>query len=523
MSKRRPATPPEWAAAGPSARNLLRAQSIPELIERGGAELNRDDPLAELRTMPVPGPRGWKVPGGGHATYVDAGVHFQGTTIQLAGLFPFIGGSGTRTRGVPMGHDLLTHEPVGLDPAMWLQDGLVTNTGLWVMAQPGVGKSAFIKRLLIGLVAMGWLFFCPADVKGEYSDLVEALGGHAHRLRRGGTHRVNPLDPGPLAYLLAIANGSEKEGLQEAIRARQSALMDGLLLLELHRETTATERNLIVGALDVATDKTAEPTIPDVLRVLDQAPAEMLRRARTESVQEYYGLTRELISALDLLCTGPLRGLFDGPSTVSLDPSLSALSLDISALDEEADTVIATAMMCSWAWGSAMIESTQHGRAAGGAGRNILWVQDEMWRAMRAGAGLVERSDRMTRLNRHKGVASAYLTHSMDDLEALGSEEDRAKARGIAARCGIHVYGGLSGRDLDAVNRVVSLSDPERGMIASWQAAPTWMPGQKHPGRGRYMIKSGDRKGLPVEMVLSSAERELFNTDGAFAAPVAGH
>ena len=51
-------------------------------------------------------------------------------------------------------------------------------------------------------------------------------------------------------------------------------------------------------------------------------------------------------------------------------------------------------------------------------------VQDELWRVLRAAPGLVERSDRITRLNRHRGVISFQVTHSLDDLEALPSETD---------------------------------------------------------------------------------------------------
>lgn len=495
------------------------AASVAELADRGVDHRDKDTGLLQLRRTPLPGSRGWAVPGGGYAAHVDAGDQYQGTTFQLAGLFPFIGGSGSRTRGVPIGYDLLTHEPVGLDPALWLQDGLVTNTGIWIQAQPGVGKSAFCKRLVVGLVAQGWFFFMPADVKGEYTELVKALGGSVFVLRRGGRHRVNPLSAGPLRYLLSVAKGEDKISLEEAVRARRIALIDGLLTLKLRRPMTATEESVFAAAIDVtAAAERNEPTLPQLLAVLDKPTGPLLDKARVlGELPRYFDLMRDAINALDSLVHGPLRGLFDGPSTVDVDPATPAVSLDISALDEEADEVIATAMLCSWAWGSSMIESTRMAREAGGVDRNILWVQDEMWRALRTAAGLVEKSDRMTRLNRQKGVASVYLTHSMDDLEALASEEDRSKARGIAARCGIHVYGGLSESDLNAVARVVSVSAPERNMIASWQAAPTWMPGQKHPGRGRYMIKSGARKGLPVEMVLSPQERELFDTDRAFA------
>src|SRR5947199_10367353 len=105
----------------------------------------------------------------------------------------------------------------------------------------------------------------------------------------------------------------------------------------------------------------------------------------------------------------------------------------------------------------------------------------------------------------------------MDDLEALPSEEDRAKARGIAARCAIHVYGGLPATELRILT--VSLSSREADMLASWQSAGTWVPGQRHPGRGLYLIKAGERAGLPVRMHLSAREAELYDTDTAFQAP----
>lgn len=497
----------------------LGGADVPATVADAAARTlpTRVDPLAELRSWPVPPARGWAVQGGGRDHHVGAATLWQGTSTQLAGLFPFVGGSGSRVRGVPIGHDLHTHEPVGLHPGDWLKTGLISNTGIWCQAQPGVGKSAFAKRLGLGLCGMGWTMFCPADVKGEYSPLVQRLGGTVIKIGRGHD-AINPLDPGPLKQLLATTPaGRARDALRESIRARQTSLLEGLLLLELDRSPTTTERSLISRALDIATAATSDgqPTIPEVLTVLDQAPQTLLDAARVAGrTERYYELMRDVLSALDLLVDGPLRGLFDRRSTAALDPSSPATSLDLSVLDEETDEVVAAAMLCSWAWGSGMIEARQ-----AGAGRNILWIQDEAWRALRTGPGLVEKSDRMTRLNRHKGVASIYLTHSMDDLEALPSAEDRAKARGIASRCAIHVYGGLPASELGSL--AVSLSSREADMLASWQSAGTWVPGHRHPGRGLYLIKAGERAGLPVRMTLTRREVDLYNTDLAFQARAA--
>ncbi|RJQ66194.1 hypothetical protein D5S17_35815 [Pseudonocardiaceae bacterium YIM PH 21723] len=492
---------------------------LPQTVADAAARQVRSktDPLADLRSWPVPPARGWATPGGGRDHHVGTGALYQGTSVQLAGLYPFVGGSGSKVRGVPIGHDIHTHEPIGLNPGDWLNEGLISNTGIWCQGQAGIGKSAFAKRLGIGLCAMGWTMFVPADVKGEYSPLVARLGGTVIKVGRGHD-AINPLDPGPLGAVLArVPAGRQREALREQIRARQSALMEALLLLELGRVPSTTERNLVSRAVDLATDASpdGQPTIPEVRAVLDQAPQVLLDAARIGGrPQRYFDLMRDVLSALDLLVEGPLRGLFDRRSTARLDPESPATSLDISVLDEEADEVVAAAMLCSWAWGSGMIEARQ-----AGASRNILWLQDEAWRALRTGPGLVERSDRMTRLNRHKGVASVYLTHSMDDLQALPTEADRAKAKGIASRCAIHVYGGLPAAELSSL--AVTLSNREAELLASWQSAGTWVPGQRHPGRGLYLIKAGERAGLPVRMRLNQREMELYDTDTAFRARTA--
>ena len=66
------------------------------------------------------------------------------------------------------------------------------------------------------------------------------------------------------------------------------------------------------------------------------------------------------------------------------------------------------------------------------------------------------------------------------------------------------------------VFRIAALTDPERELVASWAAPPTWHPGHIHPGRGRYLIKSGQRIGLPVGLRLTPTEARLYDTDTAF-------
>ena len=176
-----------------------------------------------------------------------------------------------------------------------------------------------------------------------------------------------------------------------------------------------------------------------------------------------------------MLCAGAIRGMFDRPSSVTADLDTPALSLDISALDDDEDEVVAAAMLSSWAWAAAVID----GSTAVGQRRTVLRIQDELWRALRVAPGLVERSDRVTRLGRHRGEVSVQVTHSLDDLEALPTEADRAKARGMASRNGIVVLGGMADRELDGIRRITPLTEQEAAMVRSWAAPPTWVT--RHP------------------------------------------
>ncbi|MDQ2709740.1 MAG: hypothetical protein M3Z25_19870 [Actinomycetota bacterium] len=490
--------------------------------------------MADFRGRQVPRAWGWPVAGGGRAPHVEGGELYAGTSSQLCGLFPFAVSSGTAVRGVPIGRHLLTAEPVGLDPAEWLRDGLVSNTGVWVQGQPGIGKSAIIKRMITGLVAFGGVAVVPGDVKGEYSALVEALGGSVWRVGRG-LSSLNPLDAGPLRAALAAAVGAERDRLAETVRARRLTLLEALVTIVRRGDVDVTERRMLGAALDAAVNAAApgEPVVPDVLRALSAGGEHLWMILASRDANSYRRAVRDLVNTLALLCDGSIRGIFDRQSTVGSGLDCPALSLDLSALGDDDDDALAAGMLCSWAWSSALIDGTaaahgpsqQHGRQ-----RNVAVVQDELWRVLRAAPGLVERSDRITRLNRHRGVISFQVTHSLDDLEALPSETDRAKARGMVARNAIVVLGGMAEQELHALRRITPMSEGEAALVTSWAASPTWLGSASgvggpagwgkplHPGRGKYLIKSGERIGLPVSLRLTPAEQALYDTDQAFAA-----
>lgn len=437
---------------------------------------------------------------------------YAGTTTQMAGLFPFGAGSGAPGEGIPIGRHLGSQEVVCCDPFAWHAAGLVTNLGMMVIGSPGVGKTSLAKRIIRGLMACGVTVLVLGDPKGEYVRVVEAAGGQVIRVGRG-LDRINPLDAGPLGSVLPRLAGPAREGLLAEVRGQRLNALLALCALIRGGALADWEGAVLGAAVDVLTDGGgAEPTVPDVLRVLNAQPESLVRAAQV-SAASFVVETTPLRRTLFGLIEGPLKGVFDGPTTTPLNLAAPAVVVDLSAITGAGDALMAASMLATWSYGHAMIEASVAQARAGGAARSFLAVLDEMWRALRGSSALVEQADALTRVYRHKSVAHLMLTHSLDDLAAVGTDADRAKARGFLDRCGITALTAMSERELLEISRLRHLTAREIATVQSWSSSTSWQPGGHHYGRGKYLIKAGDRTGIPVEMTLIGDEPQLYDTD----------
>lgn len=459
---------------------------------------------------------GWRAPASGRASYVEPAPEYQGTTVQVCGLFPFTAGSGSPSVGVPVGRHINWGEVVCLDPFAWLQAGLVVNTGIWVTGQAGVGKSSFCKRLIRGMAAFGVRPLILGDTKPDYVAVTTRLGGQVIRVGRG-LDRINPLDSGPLGQALHKITGTRSDQLRAEIRGRRLSSLLALCSL-VRKFSVANGEEVVLGAaVDLLAQRLppgVDPTVPDVLNILREGPDRLVASAEADTREEYQKETKSLRHTLNLLCEGSLKGVFDGPTTHPLDLDAPAACVDISNVAAAGDTLVAAAMLSTWAYGFGMVDAAAALASEGLAPRrNYFAVMDELWRALRGGPGLVEHADALTRLNRSKGMGHVMLTHSLADLEALPTAEDRAKARGFPERCDIKVLAGLSPREIDDLSELIPMSKAEKRLVASWGSADSWQAGALHPGRGKYLIKTGQRVGIPVELEYVGDEAYLYDTD----------
>ena len=232
------------------------------------------------------------------------------------------------------------------------------------------------------------------------------------------------------------------------------------------------------------------------------------------SIERYHEITDGLEASLvALMGSGRLGDTFARHTTTAMRRDVPVV-FDLSAIGDGESELQAAALLACWAYGFGQINVAN---ALADAGleprRHYFVVLDELWRALRAGRGMVDYVDALTRLNRTKGVGMAMVSHTFADLRALPSEEDRAKARGFVERAGMVILGGLPHSEMTDLDEVVGLSRAEQDMITSWQDPPSWdsVSGTTTapPGQGNFLVKVGGRPGIPFHLQLTSIERDL--------------
>ncbi|POM25753.1 AAA-like domain protein [Actinomadura rubteroloni] len=493
------------------------------------AQRAREERKAELAARraenreggPRPGPRGFAGRGGGRSSYVEAPPEWRGTTVQVCGLWPFGAGSGTPMIGVPVGRELGGGAALCCDPISWFQRaGLIHNPSCLVLGKPGLGKSSLIRRMVLGLTGFGVFPMVLGDLKPDYVDLISAMNGQIIKLGRG-LGSLNVLDPGETAAAAARLSGRARDKLAADAHGRRLNMVSALMTVLRGSPIADTERTALNAALRVLDERHhGVPTLPDLIQVIDQG-AEQVRAVTLArgSEDRYRAAVDPLHATLLGLLDGPMGETFARPTTtpIRLDAP-GGVCIDISGIDDADAELQAAVLLACWSDGFGAVEAA-HALADEGLGpqRHFFVVLDELWRVLRAGRGLVDRVDALTRLNRQRGLGQAMITHTMADLLALPDPADQMKAKGFAERAGMVICGGLPMSEMGPLNEVVRMSAAEQNMIVDWSTPPSWDPNLNRdgepPGRGKFLVKVGGRPGIPFHVDFTPAERDVNDTN----------
>jgi hypothetical protein len=466
-------------------RKLRKASARALLAEdrearRATAKQKADDLAAERRsTVVLPragesGPAALRTPG-----RLRLPRH-QDTSATLAGAYPFLAEGGLGSEGVFVGQDLYSGSSFVYDPWVLYARGLITAPNLVLAGIVGSGKSSLAKSLYTRSIPFGRRVYVPGDPKGEHTPVAEAVGGKAIALGHGMPNRLNPLD-----------EGHRPSGLDDAqwtsqVTSRRRDLIGALAETVLDRRLTPLEHTVVDLALDRTVHSTDVPVLPMVVdRLLAPDRGDDHDGRLTED-------GRLVGHALRRLVAGDLAGLFDGPSTVSFDPSLPMISLDLSRVTENA-TLISVLMTCASAWMESALMDPSGGQR---------WVvYDEAWRLMSHPA-LLRRMDAHWRLARHYGIANMLIFHKLSDLDNVGDQGSamRALASSLLANAETRVVYRQESDQLGPTAAALGLTGTEQALI------PTLGTGQ-----GLWRIK---HRSFVVQHQMHPAELDLFDTTG---------
>lgn len=468
---------------------------------------------------------GLNVPGGGAARMFQSPREWRGSTRQVCGLWPFAAGATTPYSGAPLGIDLDSNSPVGCDPIAWFVDGIINNPSAFILALPGYGKSTLVRHALLGMNGRGIIPLVPGDLKPDYVDEIEAMGGQVIQLAPGRGH-LNVLDPGEISAIADRLPPDIREKLLVDAHTRKLQLLLALISILRKGHVTPNEENILDKALVLLeTEHEGVPVVQDLLDVIVSRPQALQDIALDRGDPDRYkDATDALVASLmSLNGQGRFGDMFSKPTSAALRMDRPAV-FDVSQIGDIHRDVQAAALLACWTTTFASVE-VAHALADAGLGprRNYFVVLDELWRALRAGAEMVNRIDALTRLNRNEGVGQAMITHTMSDLESLPTETERQAARGFVERSGMVITGALPHAEMEKLRQAVTVSNAEAARLVSWADPGSWSliakkrsrsgAPRQAPGVGKFMIKVGGRPGISVAVRLTQVEIEMNNTN----------
>jgi hypothetical protein len=247
------------------------------------------------------------------------------------------------------------------------------------------------------------------------------------------------------------------------------------------------------------------PALPGLVALLALRPEPVRKVILARDDDDYDRLVDPLRRSLLALLSGPYGGVFAGPVDRT-DADAPAMVIDTSAIRAGDPGYLAAVLVGAWSEAYGRVESAQALAAAGLAPRRRhVLILDELWRVLRAGggAGMADRVNELTRLNRTDGVCQIMVTHGIRDL-ATGRDQ---QVEGIEHRAGALVIGGIPRQEVEALAGVVTLTDTEAAELVSWSSTSDLDPRTRPPGSGKFLIKhSPTEPGIPVDVLLTPAE-----------------
>jgi len=397
----------------------------------------------------------------------------RSTTRHAQAIHPFTAAGGLGGRGAFIGRDS-SGGAFCYDPWLLYGEGILDDPNAIVLGKLGQGKSSLVKTLLWRMLLFGRRAFV-LDVKREYGPLCEAVGVRPISLVPGAAVRLNPL-----------ASRPEEHAQLELLRAVTVTAIGGALS---QSEAAALREALYT----VRSHGREEPTLPAIAAILFNPTSDMAQRLCT-TPERLAADARRAALALQDLCEGPLRGMFDGPTSPGLDLDGRLVVLDLHAVKDS--PAVGILMACATAWMSALLA-----RMAERPGRErLINVADESWKIIQH-TGLGEWFQSNFKLARQFGVMNLVVLHKLADLQTAGDAGSRAAriAEGLIADASTRVVYHQDESQVPLTRTLLGLSEREAQLISMLSA-------------GQALWRVGARS-FVVQHYRSRLESRLTDTD----------
>lgn len=419
----------------------------------------------------------------------DPGVNVAGHTAATA--YPFISGPDLGAFGPPVGTNLDGGGTFCVDPWELYRANLISGMSMLLFGTVGTGKSTLAKCWCTRLVQFGKKLAVASDLKGEWTEVVQQLGGVVIQIGTGLPTRLNPLEEGVRPSVDSMGNQLTDEGWSQMVRTRRMSIMETVIkILTGQEELTSDEHTALDDAIDHATTRAESekrtPTVVDISWALTEG------RDDTITDEELARASRSLAKTIRRLHSGDLGGMFDGESTVTFDPSLPAVSIDTSSMRSSTQKARRVASACCGTWIEAMVTNPD-------AGQRVV-VYEEGWDSVTNRADL-QRMVENWKLARDYGIFNILIMHKVTDLNMAGDSGSQmaAMAQSLLADADIKVIYRQDPAALRATTSQLELNDKERAQLPVLQK-----------GTGLWRI---GQKTFRVRNTRTTPEAELFDTD----------
>lgn len=446
------------------ARGQLHKATTAALEEYGSRNGDVDDEGdADLDMLPV---RQWWGRLAKQAMWGPPGVKtplHETSTARVGVLTPFVAGSTANIPGPAIGIDTHSGAVFCFDPWGAYAAGLVTSPGVVVFGMMGSGKSMCVKIVILRLIKAGRHVIVQSDPKGEWVKVAEVVGGIVIRIGPGTGTVVNPLDEGQRP-----ADVSEDEWRHVVEDRRGNALRSIVSILRPGQPLTPYEHTTLDLVVASMTTGNMPTTIAGVVGYLGRAE---------QGLVDYVGADapRELSLILGRLVTGPMSGMFDGPSNVHLDPASPMTVMDTSVLRNAAPEVRSVGTACISAWIDATLRSKD--------GRFRMVVSEEGWDELRNPYQVAAMDERL-RMAGDWGVSNWLIFHELADQSMFGEADSshRNQVAGIISKSPIKIVFNQSQESMPLFKEMIRPTPDELELVTRLpQGVGLWRIGADSP------------------------------------------